>query len=694
MRDRQRQQTETTDRDMTHTTVCYASETGTAEDVAFKILERAERMSMDVDIFSVEDYDVERLPLEELVVFVVSTTGDGEVPTTMNLFWKFLLRKSLPSNSLDGVRFAVFGLGDSGYDKFNAAARRLNSRLKQLGAAEFIPIGLGDDQAAYGYLTALDPWMDSLFSKTSPLPPPVAPLAVNHTDTPLYSIKPLSDIEANDGNILLRPLEKIAPIGYHKTTSTPMQAIVCENNRLTSSNWNQNVFHVSLALPPTSVVPSHVAGDVLIVHPSNSDEAVAMAEEYFNSEFPDPINTIVEVQYSWRKNTRKNRLLNTQCSHSSPRSTMQCSIRDLFKKFIALSSVPQRGYFEALAKFLPSPIVVDERPLTPDEVTFNNSLEEEREKLLELAGAEGAELYDSYCFKEQRSFLEVLTEFRSLRGHVPLHRFLELVPPLAPRHYSIASTGHKCNDVVQLCIAEVAYETPLKRKRFGVASHYLSAIRKGDSVYCYVRKGTFPAVAPKSPLLLIGPGTGVAPMRALLQERIVLAKGLSTPQEDCSSLTMLLFGCRSQEDDYLYENEWHELIRELNGNGKVVDNCSIGDNSEITPEFSFGKSHQQNCLQIDKPYAFVISAFSRKGRNAGRRVTNSLRTHQKAIWSLIRQDDAHILVAGSASTKMPTDVRKTLARVCESAGGLSAQEAQKFLLKMEKARRYCVEAWS
>lgn len=58
------------------------------------------------------------------------------------------------------------------------------------------------------------------------------------------------------------------------------------------------------------------------------------------------------------------------------------------------------------------------------------------------------------------------------------------------------------------------------------------------------------------------------------------------------------------------------------------------------------------------------------------------------------QENAHILVAGSASTKMPSDVRKALARVCESSGKMSASDAQEFLLRMEKRRKFCVEAWS
>ena len=84
-----------------------------------------------------DDFPRAELIDQSLVVFVASTTGDGEVPETMFSFWRFLLRRSLPVGILGAMRFTVFGLGDSSYPKFNAVARRLEVRLKQLGATSF-----------------------------------------------------------------------------------------------------------------------------------------------------------------------------------------------------------------------------------------------------------------------------------------------------------------------------------------------------------------------------------------------------------------------------------------------------------------------------------------------------------------------------------------------------------------------------
>ena len=120
------------------------------------------------------EYTVTDLPSEPLVVCVASTTGQGDPPDSMRFFWSFLLRKSLPADSLADTLFAVFGLGDSGYAKFNFAAKKLNARLASLGASELVPIGLGDDQSRYGYDEALDPWLASLWEvllARHPLPP-------------------------------------------------------------------------------------------------------------------------------------------------------------------------------------------------------------------------------------------------------------------------------------------------------------------------------------------------------------------------------------------------------------------------------------------------------------------------------------------------------------------------------------------
>ena len=146
--------------------VLYGSETGNARDVAERIAREAARGGDDagpVHCLSMDRFEVTQLPTAPLVVCVCSTTGQGDPPANMRDFWRFLLRKSLPADSLNAVRFAVFGLGDSHYQKYNVAAKRLHRRLLALGARELLDLGLGDDQHPTGYEATLDPWLERLW---------------------------------------------------------------------------------------------------------------------------------------------------------------------------------------------------------------------------------------------------------------------------------------------------------------------------------------------------------------------------------------------------------------------------------------------------------------------------------------------------------------------------------------------------
>jgi sulfite reductase alpha subunit-like flavoprotein len=98
----------------------------------------------------------------------------------MKKFWKFLLRKNLPADSLSNLKFGVIGLGDSSYQKFNYVAKRLYKRLVQLGAHPILPIGLCDDQHDLGIGAVLIRWLDD-FWKKNPLLPGLAPLEIRRT---------------------------------------------------------------------------------------------------------------------------------------------------------------------------------------------------------------------------------------------------------------------------------------------------------------------------------------------------------------------------------------------------------------------------------------------------------------------------------------------------------------------------------
>ena len=118
---------------------------------------------------ALDEFDVTALPLRTIAIFVTSTTGQGDPPDNMRKFWRFLCRKSLPlKSSLPDLNYAVFGLGDSSYPKYNVVARKLYKRLEDLGAEPMVPLlplSLGDERAPKGgHFAALDRWVDALLA--------------------------------------------------------------------------------------------------------------------------------------------------------------------------------------------------------------------------------------------------------------------------------------------------------------------------------------------------------------------------------------------------------------------------------------------------------------------------------------------------------------------------------------------------
>ncbi|KAJ2307992.1 Sulfite reductase [NADPH] subunit beta, partial [Coemansia sp. RSA 2705] len=135
--------------------VLFASDGGNAEDAARRVARGARRRGMAVRCMGMDEFDVDELAFEPTVVAVVSTAGQGEVPTNGREFVKALMGASA---NLSETRYAVFGLGDSHYWPraedalfYNKPARDIDRRLAELGAARVAELGLGDDQDADGW---------------------------------------------------------------------------------------------------------------------------------------------------------------------------------------------------------------------------------------------------------------------------------------------------------------------------------------------------------------------------------------------------------------------------------------------------------------------------------------------------------------------------------------------------------------
>jgi sulfite reductase (NADPH) flavoprotein alpha-component len=237
--------------------------------------------------------------------------------------------------------------------------------------------------------------------------------------------------------------------------------------------------------------------------------------------------------------------------------------------------------------------------------------------------------------------LDVLAAVEKFPGiHLEPEAFVEALDPLQPRLYSIASSLRSSPDQVALTVDAVRYAVN-KRQRLGVASTFLAErVKPGDRVKAYVQKAesfSLPA-DPAVPIIMIGPGTGIAPFRAFLHERMA-SKALGR--------NWLFFGHQKHDYDFFYEDE---LIG-MKAAG-VLTRLSLAWSRDGDEKF------------------YVQDRMRQTGRD---------------LWSWIA-DGAHIYVCGAIT--MSKDVERALVDLVAAHGARSIDEAIAFGADLKKKGRY------
>lgn len=170
----------------------------------------------------------------------------------------------------------------------------------------------------------------------------------------------------------------------------------------------------------------------------------------------------------------------------------------------------------------------------------------EREKLLQLASAQGQEALFNYANRPKRTILEVLRDFHKAAAHLNLDILFELFDFIRTRSFSIASCPE--HGTLDLLVAVVEYKTIISAPRQGLCSNWLKALRCGDRIRVVTKPGTIRIPDDlTTPIVMVGPGTGLAPFRSLLLKRFYQTKDKPTATE---APYTLFFGCRGEMLDF------------------------------------------------------------------------------------------------------------------------------------------------
>lgn len=264
-------------------------------------------------------------------------------------------------------------------------------------------------------------------------------------------------------------------------------------------------------------------------------------------------------------------------------------------------------------------------------------------KFAELSGSKKLQklVDDKDKLREYSANTQIVDVLAEKKTKLTADELISLLRRLTPRLYSIASSQEKVDEEVHLTVALVEYEQN-DEKRYGGASSFLAQrLEEGDEVKVFVEhNNNFKLPEDDStPIIMVGPGTGIAPFRSFIQER---------ENRDAEGKNWLFFGDRTFTQDFLYQVEWQKYLKS-------------GVLSRLDVAFSRD--------QVEKVY-----------------VQHRILENAAQVWQWI-QEGAYIYVCGDA-TRMAKDVHDALVIVAEQEGKMPRDDAEQFINDLRKAKRY------
>ena len=308
----------------------------------------------------------------------------------------------------------------------------------------------------------------------------------------------------------------------------------------------------------------------------------------------------------------------------------------------------------------------------------------ERLRLLLLSSRGGREAYEAQVGAPRLSLLDVLAQHPSCTP--PLEALLDALPPLAPRPYSIACAPEAAPGRAAVAFSRVA----LPGGRAGVATGWLSSLPLGATVPLFLRPGGAftPPAEPDVPLIMIGPGTGVAPFRGFLQRRAAARASAGANAAARFAPAWLFFGCRGEAEDFLYRDELQAWA--ANGTlARLVTAFSRTSGGESAPKTYV----QHRMAELGAELAALIAPQDAT-KPAMLFVCGDGAGMAKGVHAALLGAYHHFGVVCSLGAMQANTPPRRCADILQQHAGLSAADAAASLAEMAKCGRYVRDIWS
>lgn len=624
--------------------VFYGTQTGTAEKFALIMAKglsaRFNLPSMVADLDDYDYHDLASMKSNQLAIFILATYGEGEPTDNAISFESFLKQqkvqggdKGTKSKSMSSLQYAAFGLGSSSYQFFNAMITKVDVTLQEYGGTRIGSVGCGDD--GKGTLEA-----DFIGWKEATLDHIATHFALERVE---YQFKPSFTVQEAPGSESMEVFRG-EPNRNHLngkicgpfTSRNPCPAKIIRAKELFTSA-DRSCLHLEFDISETTM--TYETGDHLAIWPVNSDLEV---ERFLRALGLDEKRHTV-ITTAGNDPTVKVPI--------PPRTTYEAAAR----YYLDICAPVSQNALAILTTLTSGPAQQALQRLASDSTLFQREISD---KLLNLAQT-----------------LEMVGATAEC-ATVPFSFFLETISKLQPRYYSISSSSLASSKTISVTAVVDRSITSGSHVPFkGVSTNYLLAMKGATctltkdntnlpthklcgardrypdpTVMIHVRRSKFRLPRKSNtPLIMISPGTGVAPFRGFVQERALQARARRNVGR-----IILFYGCRKEDEDFLYKDEWESHLSSF-PNG----------------EFS------------------IYTAFSREHPSRKFYVQDLVRTHADELRELVLNQNAHVYVCGDAS-RMAKDVFKAFGDILD--GGV--EESSDGCLKgMKASGRWSEDVW-
>ncbi|MBN3522619.1 bifunctional cytochrome P450/NADPH--P450 reductase [Paenibacillus apiarius] len=565
--------------------VLYGSNLGTAEGIAREMADSARYQGFRSEVAPLNEY-VGKLP-KQGAVYIVSASYNGKPPSNAHKFVQWL--QEVEPGELEGVRYAVFGCGDHNWaSTYQEVPRFIDDQLASKGATRLASRGEGD--ASGDFEMQVESWREHLWPDVMTA----------------LGLKINEKTERESGTLTVQYVSGFIGTPLAETYDATY-AKVAENRELQAEGSERSTRHIEIALPEGI---SYKEGDHVGVLPRNRKELIERVLRRFGMDGNDHV------------------VLNaTGRSAAHLPLERPVSLHDLLSHSVELQEAATRAQLRELAAFTVCP---------PHKRELDSLLEEDA--------------YKANVLQKRLTMLDLLEKYEACE--LPFERFLELLPPLKARYYSISSSPRAQPGQASITVAVVRGPAWSGQGEYrGVASNYLAGQHPGDAIVMFVRtpeSGFELPENPEVPIIMVGPGTGVAPFRGFLQARRAL-------KEEGKALgeAHLYFGCRNEADE-IYRVELERFEHE----GLVR----------------------------------VHTAFSRKEGQPKTYVQHLMQQHAQEIIGILDRD-GRLYVCGDGS-KMAPDVEATLQQAYQDIHQASEAEAKQWMERLQTEGLYAKDVWA